>query len=173
MNCDYSPTKCMIVFVLMMLLFLGVGYSIGYPSVLGPKDEYAFPPQTFPTQESSYPKPLECGIQRETPFDTYMGSKLGRTMEMHEYDTNHDGQKDVVMNIPLGDLNRHPQFYLFDNNYDNLPDINWQDTLRDGSCSGMIVAGYRDQEGYWHNTAQKGVRCKEGKCYSIPDKGEM
>ena len=46
-------------------------------------------------------KPLECGLQRETPESAYMGMRLASNgMEFHFYDTNGDGIRivDCVIN---------------------------------------------------------------------------
>ena len=92
-------------------------------------------------------KPLECGLQRETPESAYLGSKFAPNgLEYHYYDTNGDGVRDVVIAIPQGDENRYPLLYSFDNTYDGQPDITWIDRLRDGTCGNVGVYWYRGQK---------------------------
>lgn len=85
--------------------------------------------------------PLECGIERPTPADTYMGGKLmANGLEARMFDTNHDGQFDVQIMIPQGDQNRYPLIYMFDRfPFDGEPNITYKDTLRDGTCNGIEV----------------------------------
>lgn len=105
-------------------------------------------------QEVPNIKPLECNLQRPTPVDSYMGSYLTENgLEIFKYDTNKDGQRDVEISIPQGDENRYPLFYLFDNNYDGKPDIQWVDKLRDGTCNDVQV--------YWYGKKEESTR-KQG-----------
>jgi len=83
-------------------------------------------------------KPLECGIERETPADTMVGNYfLENGLEVFTYDTNGDGEFDVAIMLPQGDINRYPQIYMFDRDYDGDPDMKYEDTKRDGTCSGI------------------------------------
>lgn len=86
-------------------------------------------------------RPLECGIERPTPNDTFIGGQLlANGMEAYMFDTNKDGQFDVQIMIPQDDQNRYPLTYMFDRPpYDGQPNITYQDTLRDGSCHGIEV----------------------------------
>ena len=83
-------------------------------------------------------KPLECGIERETPADTMVGNYfLENGLEAFHYDTNRDGVFDVQILIPQGDINRYPHIYMFDRDHDGDPDMLYEDTKRDGTCSGI------------------------------------
>jgi len=84
--------------------------------------------------------PLECGIERETPLDTFMGQdNVAYGLTIYRYDTNKDGLNDVQVAIPTGDPNRYPLFYTFDRTYNNEPDITYVDQRRDGTCAGIQV----------------------------------
>lgn len=86
-------------------------------------------------------RPLECGIERPTPNETFMGGLLmANGLEAYMFDTNNDGQFDAQIMIPQGDQNRYPTLYMFDRHpYDGQPNITYQDTLRDGTCNGIEV----------------------------------
>lgn len=87
--------------------------------------------------------PLECGIERVVPPETYMRSEfLQNGLIAHLYDTNRDGVFDVQILIPQGDLNRYPVLYMFDRDYDGDPDIEYVDKNRDGTCDRI--------EPYWY-----------------------
>ena len=86
-------------------------------------------------------RPLECGIERPTPNETFMGGQLlANGLEAYMFDTNKDDQFDVQIMIPQHDENRYPSIYMFDRTpYDGEPNITYQDTLRDGTCNGIEV----------------------------------
>ncbi len=85
-------------------------------------------------------KPLECGIERETPESTFMQTFHQQNgLAVHAYDLNGDGKRDAEISIPIGDENPYPLFYFFDRDYDGQPDIGYRDSLRDGSCRGIVV----------------------------------
>lgn len=86
-------------------------------------------------------RPLECGIERPTPNEAFMGGRLmANGLEAYMFDTNRDGQFDVQIMIPQDDQNRYPTIYMFDRPpYDGQPNITYGDTLRDGTCNGIEV----------------------------------
>lgn len=111
----------------LVLMLGGVGYGASNP-----------PPNI---------KPLECGIERVVPLDSFMRSEfLQNGLEAHLYDTNGDGVFDVQILIPQGDTNRYPVLYMFDRDYDGDPDIQYVDKNRDGSCEGVEVYWYPGME---------------------------
>lgn len=92
--------------------------------------------------------PLECALQRETPVEAFMESAyLANGLEAFAYDTNGDGKNDVQLMLPQNDPNRYPLYYMFDNNYDGEPDVNWIDHLRDGTCGNIELIWYGAQKG--------------------------
>lgn len=84
--------------------------------------------------------PLECGIERVVPLNTYLGSKeKANGTTWYYFDTNLDGIFDVTMSLATGDENRHPVLYYFDRDYvqgENgpSPEIGYVDVLRTGEC---------------------------------------
>lgn len=95
-------------------------------------------------------KPLECGIERETPIESYMGVYNSQDgVEVFKYDTNKDGWADVQIRLHGEDMNRYPQHYGFDRDHVihkdeagnpyTTPEIIYEDTLRDGTCKGIKV----------------------------------
>lgn len=88
-------------------------------------------------------RPLECGIERPTPNETFIGGQLlGNGLEAYLFDTikRGNGQFDAQIMIPQGDQNRYPTIYMFDRPpYDGEPNITYEDTLRDGTCNGIEV----------------------------------
>lgn len=85
--------------------------------------------------------PLECGIERVVPPDTLIGNYfMENGLEVFIYDTNGDGKFDVQIVLPQGDINRYPQIYMFDRDYDGDPDIKWEDNKRDGTCGDNLTA---------------------------------
>ena len=98
--------------------------------------------------------PLECGIERETPADTMVGNYfLENGLEVFTYDTNGDGEFDVQIMLPQGDINRYPQIYMFDRDYDGDPDIIYNDQKRDGTCNNIVPT--------WVGDGVKGEKGKE------------
>lgn len=94
--------------------------------------------------------PLECGIERATPPDSFQKElESPNNLTIYFYDTNHDGKADVQMYVPLDDLiNRYPLFYSIDRDYNGADaEITYIDTKRDGTCEGIQV--------YW--TKEKGL----------------
>lgn len=86
-------------------------------------------------------QPLECGIERVVPPETLMGNYfIENGLEAFIYDTNGDGERDVQIMLPQGDINRYPLVYLFDRDYDGDPDILWNDMKRDGTCGPNLEA---------------------------------
>jgi len=93
--------------------------------------------------------PLECGIERETPADQFVGQMNSENgLTIYKYDTNGDKIPDVQIAIPTGDPNRYPLFYSIDRTYNNEPDITYIDQLRDGTCGGIQV--------YWTAGKERG-----------------
>ena len=97
-------------------------------------------PDTLEPQPLPNIKPLECGIERETPDSAFIGSfHQANGLAVHTYDLNGDGKKDAEISLPIGDENTYPLFYFFDRDHDGNPDIGYRDSLRDGSCRGIVV----------------------------------
>lgn len=85
--------------------------------------------------------PLECGIERVVPSESLVGNYfMENGLEVFVYDTNGDGQFDVQIGLPQGDTNWYPLVYLFDRDYDEDPDIKWEDSKRDGTCGDNLTA---------------------------------
>jgi len=61
---------------------------------------------------------------------------LADSSRAYVYDRNGDGKMDFVAIVPP-ELNRYPEEYQVDNNYDLTPEFNMVDTLRDGTCLGI------------------------------------
>jgi hypothetical protein len=144
------PTAAkVIIIVTFVLIYMGVFIYIGSNLVRGEEYYNLAPLTTDPHvehneglqppywQEPPGPNilPLECGIERPTPIEDYLGSKpYGNGLDGHSYDSNGDGNQDVMISIPTNDVNRYPLFYFFDRDYDGDPDIGYVDTVRDGKC---------------------------------------
>lgn len=91
--------------------------------------------------------PLECGIEKEVPVETFMVSEYQENgLEVFWFDTDGNGQRDVAMYIPQGDENRYPLYYAFDRTGNDKPDIVYGDTHRDGTCDGIGVVWYEGME---------------------------
>lgn len=83
---------------------------------------------------------LECGLERVVPPETLIGNYfMENGLEIFVYDTNGDGEFDVVLTLPQGDINRYPLFHTFDRDYDGQPDVQWEDTKRDGTCGPHLI----------------------------------
>ena len=72
-------------------------------------------------------KPLECGIQRVVPPESFRTSMLtSNGLEYYLYDTNGDSLVDVIMALHPLDENRYPLLYMFDGRdnktFDGHPD---------------------------------------------------
>jgi hypothetical protein len=122
-----------IVFVVLLIKFLfGLVETVRAEPTLQPDYETPVPDMT----------PLECGIQRPTPWSDYIGEKNSESgLTIYRFDSNHDGRVDVQIATPTGDENRYPLFYSFDRDYDGDPDITYIDRFRNGDC---VV---KDEEG--------------------------
>ena len=129
-----------------------IGACAGTPTYAG---DYYTLDQLTPQKEVLDILALECQLQRPTPPETFMGSDtLANGLAGYKFDTNKDGKADVQIFIPQGDENRYPLFYMFDNDYDTEPDIQWVDQKRDGTCAGVEV--------YWHKGQREVPRNPKG-----------
>ena len=130
---------------IILLLCVGVvvalALMVGVVNKLYPQEGEYIPLERITPIDKPNILPLECGIERVVPVESFRGSFLpGNGLEVYTYDTDGDGQRDVEIAIPEGDENRYPLFYFFDRKpYDDQPDIGYVDKLRDGTCHGIHV----------------------------------
>lgn len=132
------------------LVVLGFGVAIALALVVGvvnvawPLEDGEYVPlESIQPVQGPNIKPLECGIERVVPPESFMATyQTENGLEIHLFDTSGDGKRDVEIAIPQGDENRYPLFYAFDRapfDPKGPPDIIYQDTLRDGTCDGINV----------------------------------